>query len=221
MHCLSRTPSTKKSQLGSNYSALTLKFGGPESARISSLNRNHFMLPQHNASEIIQIKDVRKSNEPRNFACRVDDGPPFLMDHSYQSVVQFAPSYDPANFSCSQQTTVTTVSRDPSIKKSKKVRLNLNIKANVAQPNGIRRNSFTEKLKDLIFKSDVNLPIPIPAEQNLKIAKKLSNESIKSENTISNSSLKEVDEDEFTSSEMAQMMSEVNNEIRNVPAKTS
>lgn len=177
------------------------------------------MLPQHNASEIMQVKDVRKNNEPRSFACRVDDGPPFLMDHSYQSVVQFAPSYDPANFSCSQQTTVTTISRDPSIKKSKKVRLNSNIKANVVQPNGIRRNSITEKLKDLIFKSDVNLPIL--AEQNPKIAKKPSKESIKSENTISNSSLKEVDEDEFASSEMAQVMSEVNTEIRNVPAKTS
>lgn len=204
-----------KSQINSNYSALTLKFGALEPGRhMATLNRSQFN-SQHNenSSEIIQIKDSR-NNEVGNFACRSGDVPAFMMDqsyHPYESVVRFSSaSYEPANFSCSQQTTTTTLSRDNSLKciKAKKVR-------------GVTSgSSFAEKLrkcteKVMIFKTD-ETSLPKTVKEEPQMTKKTSNGSVRSSNSISNSSLKEIDEDEFTSTELAQMMHEINMEIRHL-----
>lgn len=225
MHCLSRTPSTKKSQLGSNYSALTLKFGALESARMTTLNRNHFMIPSQNTSELIEIQDARHIDEVRTFACRAEDVSPFMMDNSYKSTVKINPTGEPVNFSCSQQTTMTTLSRDNSLKhiNPKMGRSSSSEKVLTKQPPDNRKNSFAETLKRctqkvLIFKTDMNTSMTTSlSDGKVKIKKKVSNDSIKSSNTISNSSLKEIDEEEFTSSELAQMMCEINNGIRHAP----
>lgn len=123
------------------------------------------------------------------------------------------------NFSCSQQTTTTTLSRENSLKciNPKKGRLGSSEKAPIKQPAENRMNSFAETLKRctqkvLIFKTDVNTSMTTSlADGKAKMKKKVSNESIRSGNTISNSSLKEIDEEEFTSSELSQMMCEISN----------
>jgi hypothetical protein len=197
---------------------------------MATLNRSQFMIPSsQNSSEIIQIKDDQNIDDVGTFASRDDDMPPFMMDRTcnpYQSVVKFAPSYEPNSFSCSQQTTTTQLSRDNSLKSEnpKKSRSKSSFKSSVAQHDS-RRTSFAEKLKKctqkvLIFKTDVNSSSP-SIEEKSKIKKRVSNESLRSGNTISNSSLKEIDEEEFTSSELVQMMFDVNNEIRHLSAHTS
>lgn len=204
MHCLSRTPSIKKSQLDGNYSALSLKFGALETGRISTPNRNQFFVPSLQNSEIIQIKDARIIDDVR-FGCRGDDGvSPFLMD-PHQSVVKLRPTDEPINFSCSQQTTCTLLSRDSSFKCviSKMGRDSSGEKATQQVK---RKSSFAETLrkcteKVLTFKTD-----PVIANEKELIKKKTSNASLKS-NGISNSSLKEVDEKDI-SAEFAQMTNE-------------
>lgn len=200
---------------------------------MTTLNRNAYMLPTQSTSEIIQIKDARHIDEVRNFACRAEHVSPFMMDHSYKSVVKVA-SYEPINFSCSQ-TTMTTLSRENSVKQCVNPRGKLFSNEDLVstQMSDNRRNSFAEKLKRctqkvLTFTSDVSSPSSTTAvaaattltavlEDKVKIKKRASSDSIKSGNTISNSSLKEIDEEEFTSSELAQMMHEINNEIRYSP----
>lgn len=230
MHCLSRTPSTRKSQLNSNYSGLTLKFGAlPEGHRMTSLKRSSFMNPPpQDSSEIIQIKDARNIDEVGNFASRANGLSPFMIDRTcrpYESVIKFETSSDP--ISCSQQTTLTTLSRDNSLKCAnlKKGRIISKEKTTVAQNSG-RTTSFAEKLKKctqkvLIFKTEVNNISPQVTEGEFKVKKNISSGSIGSGNSISNSSLKEIDEEEFTSSELAQMMFEANEEIRHLSAHTS
>ncbi|KAG5670313.1 hypothetical protein PVAND_000589 [Polypedilum vanderplanki] len=114
VHCLSRTPSTKKNQLGNNYSALSLKFSPLDAARMTSVNRDHYIASGNNSSsDIIEIKEgIGSIDEVRNF--RTTNGVPYLMEnhHPYHSVVRF----EPMNFSFSQQTTTTTISRDNSLK---------------------------------------------------------------------------------------------------------
>lgn len=193
---------------------------------MTTLNRGHFMIaPSENSSEIIQIKDSL-DNEVGNFASRNGNLPPFMMDRPYESIVKFTSPYEHINFSCSQQTTTTTLSRDNSLKfvKSNKDRMNSGEKLTSMQSDN-RRTSFAEKLKKctqkvLIFKADANSSSKI-TEEMPKIKKKESNESLRSGNTISNSSLKEIDEEEFTSSELAQMMTEINHEIRHLSSHTS
>lgn len=230
VHCLSRTPSTKKPQLNNNYSALTLKFGALEPGQhMTTLNRGHYMIPTaQNSREINRFKDARHFDDVGNFGSRIDDLPPFMMNrshHPYQSGIKIATSYDPTNFSCSQHTNSTTLSRENSLKcgalKKGRVKPSKNKKATVDRSNDNRKSSFTEKLrKVLIFKTDGNSSLA-DTEQKIKIKKKPSNGSLGSGNTISNSSLKEIDEEEFTSSELAQKMFEINNEIRNANFITS
>lgn len=135
-----------------------------------------------------------------NFGCRAEVMPPFLMN---QSIVKLKPSYEPANHSVSQQTTVTTFSRENSTKCLE----NGLIYASEYDPgrNDVAKNYLAEKLmkctqKVLIFKSEVNSSAAINKE--LKLMKKVSNGSIRSGSTISNSSLKGIDEEEFTSNDM-------------------
>lgn len=204
MHCLSRSASTKKSQLDGNYSALSLKFGALETGRLSTPNRNQFFMPSLQNSEIIQIKDARIIDDVR-FGCRGnDDVSPFMMD-PHQLVVKLEPTDEPINFSCSQQTTCTLLSRDSSIKCviSKKGRDSSGEKTTQQVK---RKNSFADTLrkcteKVLTFKTD-----PFIANDKELIKKKVSNGSFKS-NGISNSSLKEVDEKDI-SAELAQMTNE-------------
>jgi hypothetical protein len=206
VHCLSRTPSTKKSQLASNYSALTLKFSAPDPTRASS--RNRFVIPSQPTSEGSEVNNVVKLEEGRHFSI---EGSPFMIDHPYHAVVKLTPPFEPVNFSYSQQTTTTTatLSRDNSMKctKAKKVRLNLNETLNATRTHGKQRKSFAEKLKKVLtFKTDGNVQafgegVSIKG----KLRKKISNGSLKS--VMSNSSLKEIDEE--ASSEVAQMMSEI------------
>jgi hypothetical protein len=205
----------KKSQINSNYSALTLKFGALEPGRhMTMLNRSQFMIqPHENSSEINQIKDSR-NNEAGNFAYRGGDMPAFMMDQSYHphdSVVRFSSAYEPVNFSCSQNTTTTMLSRDNSLKCIKGKKSHGSSKENVQ----LSRTSFAEKLrkctqKVMTFKVDETSPSK-EIEKVQKIEKKTTNEF---SDSISNSSLKEIDEDEFTSTELAQMMHEINKEIR-------
>jgi hypothetical protein len=213
VHCLSRTPSTKKSQLASNYSALTLKFGALEATRASA--RNHFVIPSQNPSENFQVKDIVSMEEARNFPI---DMSPFMMDRSYQSVVKVTPTFEPVNFSHSQQTTTTTttLSRENSMKffNLKKV-----YSKPSTNPNG--GNSFAEKLKKctqiLTFKSDASSS-KIDSKK-IKLRRKISNDSHKSGRTVSNSSLKDIDEE--ASSELAQMMSNLNKGFQQMPVKSS
>lgn len=220
MHCLSRTPSSQKSQLGNNYSAISMKLCALEPGRVSTLNRSHFhIIPSsQNISELNQIKGARHIDESRNFGCRADERlPPYVMDHPFDSVVQCAPSYDPLNFSCSQ-TTTTTLSRDNSMKSlnPKKGRAGSSKKAPNVQQHDNRINSFAQKLKKvLIFK---NLAVEDGKEA---VKKKVSAGSVVSGNTISNSSLKEIDEEEFNSSELAQMMHDIDHGMRSLPTQAS
>lgn len=203
---------------------------------MTTFNGNHYMLPQQTTSEIIQIKDDRHIDEVRNFACRAENVSPFMMDQSYQSVVKLASSYEPINFSCSQ-TTTTTLSRENSAKKkciNHKGRICLNGNLLATHMNDNRRNSFAEKLKRctqkvLTFTSDASTPSSTTTveastmkmavvDDIAKIKKRVSSDSIKSGNTISDSSLKEIDEEEFTSSEFAQMMYELKKEIKHSPS---
>lgn len=96
---MSRTPSTKTTQLGSNYSALTLKFGPLDTARISTLNHNRFTIPSANnsSSDAIDVKEVGSYDEITNFHA---DAVPFLsIEHPYHAVVRF----EPMNLSYSQE----------------------------------------------------------------------------------------------------------------------
>lgn len=228
VHCLSRDrTASKKSQLGSNYSALTLRFGGIDNVR-QSINRN-FIIPSNQSSEILEIKDgVRNIDEVRNFAYRVDVSAPYMMGHAidpYTPVANYKPTYEPPNNSCSQHTTSTTVSRDNSLKTTSGVNVTAFVKitqANIPQVEN-KVNTIAEKLrkctqKVLTFKTDGNSS---NIAKRPKMIKKISNDSIKSGNTISNSSLQEIDEEEFTSSELAQVMSEVNKEIKHLATQTS
>ena len=76
---------------------------------------------------IIEIKEVSSIDEIRNFRT---DGIPYLMEHPYHAVVRF----EPINFSYSQQTTSTTISRTGSLKSQH-------------NQNESRLNSFARKLK--------------------------------------------------------------------------
>jgi hypothetical protein len=224
VHCLSRTPSTKKTQVSGNYSALSLRFGAfPPPSNPTAMNHQHpFMMSSlmpssQNNSEIIQIKDERNNDEVRNFACSAgDEASPYqLIDHPYQSVVRFGPSqYEPSNISCSQQTTTTTVSCDSivkCIKPKKGKKCSTKVSAAPKRHLNKEKKSFAQTLKKctLIFKSDSN-----SSDAKVKIGKKNSCES------ISNSSLKEIDEEEFTSAELAQIMCDVNKEIRHINSKS-
>lgn len=179
-------------------------------------------MPSHNASEIIQIKAVPNIDEVRIMACRADDMSSFMtMDHSCPSVVKLTPSYETVNFSCSQQTTTTTLSRDNSVKSInlKKGRPITSEKVSITQEHGTRKNTLAQRLrkctqKVLTFKSEAS-PCTV-TDGKAEIKKKPSNDSIRSGNTISNSSLKEIDEEEFTSTELAQMMHEINSKILHV-----
>lgn len=214
MHCLNRTPSTRKSQLGSNYT--------PVLAPVTTINRYHY-IAANNPSEIIQIKAVQNIDEVRHFACRADDMSSFVMvDHnSCPSVVKLTPSYDTVNFSCSQQTNTTTLSRDNSCKcvNLKNVRLAKDEKVSIKQEHV--STTLAERLRNctkrvLTFKTEASSCLASVAKT--EIMKKPSNDSMRSGNTISNSSLKEIDEEEFTSTELAQMMHEKNSEILHVSA---
>lgn len=215
VHCLSRTPSTKKTQLANNYSALTLKFGHPAATRMTSLQRSQFSLPSQAPSEITQTKDLLHVDEVRSFACRADGVPSFLIENPYHQSL-LAPAYEPMNFSCSQQTTLTSVSRENSFK----ARTPPALTQTGGVPSDSRKDSFAEKLrkctqKVLNFQIDANSPtITCPAAH----AGNTSNGSMTSGHTASNSSLKEAQEEDLASSELSQMMFEVNNEI---PAKRS
>lgn len=142
VHCFNRTPSTKKTPLGSNYSALTLKFGQLDPARMTTLNRDHFIIPSsanNSSSEILEIKEVGSIDEVRNFRTDGGSGVPYMMDHPYHAVVRF----EPMNYSYSQHTTTTTVSRDNSLKMRRE---------NGGVENGTF-NSIAKKLrKALVFK---------------------------------------------------------------------
>jgi len=157
--------------------------------------------------------------------------PPFMMDHPispYQSIVTFAPSYEPINFnSYSQHTTTTTISRDNSLKQHDVpccLKMQFDGNMNHRDTNN-KMNTISEKLRKCrqIFKTDSNsIATTANDEKKPKMVKKFSNGSI--HNTISNSSLQEIDEEEFSSSrssEMAQVMSEINNEIRHLTVQTS
>lgn len=215
MHCLNRTPSTKKTQLDGNYSALSQKFGAIEAGRCLPLNRNHFVPSLHN-SEIIQIRDVRIVDDARNFACRGDVVPPFLTD-PYQSVVKLDPACDPINFSCSQQTTCSTLSRENSAKRGFPKNIESSEKKTTQQVK--RKNSFAETLKKctdkvLIFKTD-----PPTVNGKAAISKEVSCSSLKSKNSISNSSLKETDAENSVNAELTHMMFNEARDIRKHPSK--
>lgn len=216
MHCLNRTPSTKKTQLDGNYSALSQKFGALEAGRCSTPNRNHFVPSSLHNSEIIQIRDVRIVDDARNFACRGDVVPPFLAE-TYQSVVKLDPACDPINFSCSQQTTSSTLSRENSAKRA----FPKNIEGSEKKTNQQvkRKNSFAETLKKctdkvLIFKTD-----PPTVNGKAAISKDVSCSSLKSKNSISNSSLKETDAENSVNAELAQMMFNEGRDIRKHQSK--
>ncbi|CAG9806695.1 unnamed protein product [Chironomus riparius] len=185
VHCLSRTPSTRKSQLGSNYSALTLKFGPLDPTRVANVNRDHFIIQSGNnsGSEIIEIKEVSSIDEIRNFRT---DGIPYLMEQPYHAVVRF----EPINFSYSQQTTSTTISRTGSLKSQH-------------NQNESRFNSFARKLKKctqkaFIIKSygdDEKVP------NGYRIPQISAIQSLEPSVIEKNSSLREVDE-EFMNAEL-------------------
>lgn len=146
------------------------------------------------------------------------------MDSPYHSIVKMGPSYEPTSYSCSQHTTVTNLSRENSLmsKSNKTDQIISSVQISGKQQER-RKTFFAEALKKctqkvLIFKTDVtpSSPLPMAIEGIAKVRKKNSSGSIKSGNTISNSSLKEIDEEEFTSSELAQMMHEINNEIKHL-----
>ena len=221
VHCLSRTPSSKQTQLGSNYSALTLKFGAMEPTRMTTLNRNPFAI-QQSTSEIIQVNGVRNIEDERNFDCRAGDVSPFLMENPYQSVVRLTPPYgDAVNFSCSQQTTLTTLSRENSVRFMKN-RVISTLEP-LTQPNDSRMNSFTDRLKKctqkvLIFKSDVNT---LSSNETLQLSNDVSKG--KAQKSLSNSSLKEMDEEEHGSAERVQIMFDGRNQqiIQKLPTQMS
>jgi hypothetical protein len=168
VHCLSRTPTTNKSQLGSNYSALTGKF---EATR--TLNRDHFIIPSDkSSSEIIEIKETGSIDEMRNCV-------PFLMDNTYHAIVRF----EPMNFSYSQQTTASTLSCDSSLK-------------NYENQSDSKFNSFARKLrkctqKAFIFQTKANNDEKVGNGSN-RMRQQI---AVVIDKNVNSSSLKEVDEE--------------------------
>lgn len=183
--------------------------------------KNHYIIAPPSTSEINQIIGDQAN---ANFACRADNGKQGLMN---QSMVKLAASYEPANHSVSQNTMMSTLSRDNSVKIPK----NKQVSANDFKPqkNDGTRSSFANKLfkctqRVLIFKSDINTSVnenvTSPTKDvEPKLMKKNSNASIKRE--ISNSSSKEIDEEEFTSNEITRMMFKLDKDINNELASTS
>lgn len=183
---------------------------------MTTLNRNHhhYMIAPPTSSEINQSKVEQSIG---NFGCRADDVPPFLMN---QSVVRLAPSYE-VNHSVSQQTTVTTLSRDNSGKKLKHPSF---VNEFLSQKNEATDDSFTDKLmkctqKVLIFKNEANESSTV--NEKPRVMKKTSSGSIGSGNTISNSSLKEIDEEEYISSDIVHMNHSLANDFLCSPGETS
>ena|SRR5690349_13378826 len=187
-----------------------------ESARMTTLNRNHhYIIAPPSTSETIPVKDDQTIG---TFGCNTDNVPPFLMN---QSMAKLIPLYEPANHSISQQTTVTSLSRDNSLK----YLTNNRISSNENQKNDASKNSFAEKLmkcsqKVLIFQTEVNTSPKI--NDNPKMMKIVSNGSIRSGDTISNSSLelKVIDEEEFINNNVAQMF-ELNKKVFTESDRTS
>lgn len=176
---------------------------------MTSLQRSQFSLPLHAPSEVAQCKDLVHIDEVRRFACRADRVPSFLIENPYHQSL-LASAYEPMNFSCSQQTTITSVSRENSFK----ARTPLALIPIGAEHSDLRKDSFAEKLrrctqKVLNFQIDANSPTTTCPAVNGGI----SNGSAQNGHTASNSSLKEVQEEDVVSSELSQMMFEENNEI--------
>lgn len=177
MHCLSRTPSTRKSQLGSHYSAISLKF---DQNRIAAINRQHSVIRSANnsGSEVIEIRELVNIDEIRNFRTE----PYVMMDQSYHAVVKV----EPLNFSISQQTTSDSISRTSSIKKS--------------QQNGGTLNSIAKKIKRCTQKTFIIKPHGDAGKNSngLKASHTASMATLETSLTEKNSNLTEVDEDMVT-----------------------
>lgn len=131
-----------------------MKFGALENERKSTLNRSHFAATSTQNSEIIQINDPRIIDDVRTFACRGDNVSPFLIE-PYKSVVRLESTYDPINFSISQHTTCTTLSRDEGVTCAiPKKALTCSIE------HVKRKNSFAEtwkKCTEKVFKTEPSL----------------------------------------------------------------
>lgn len=226
VHCFNTTSSNKpkmKSQIITNYSALTLRFGG--SNNVATINRNHIMTP-HIKNESLEIRDI--SDGGKNYAIKIDPLP--LSPYNSTPITKFPQQssryQDPTTSSYSPVTSSTFMSKDNSLNMKNNKLYYTDKKASLPQSEN-KLNTIAEKLrkctkKVLIFKTEspaVNEMINDHVVTNDNtITKKLSNDtSIISANTISNSSLQEIDEEEFTSSELAQMMDVVNREITHMP----
>lgn len=170
-----------------------------------SLPPSQFSLPSQAPSEITQSKDFVHIDEVRTFACRADDVPSFLIENPYHHSGLLAPVYEPMNFSCSQQTTITSLSRENSFKtRTPPAWMTIG-----GVPNVTRKGSFAEKLRKCTQKV---LNFQADAVPN---ASPLANESTTSGPSASSSSFKETRDDD---SELSQMMFEVNKET---PARRS
>lgn len=180
MHCLSRTPSSQKSQLGNNYSALSLKFGPIDPSRVTTVNRQHYIIPSgsdlNSGSEIIEIKEIASIDEIRTFRTDV----PYVMDNPYHPVVRF----EPVNYSISQHTASTSISRTSSLKSQHAA-------------NESRLNSIAKKLKKCTQKAFIIKPYAADVEKipNGIVAAVKTEPSEMSAVLEKNSSLREADED--------------------------
>lgn len=181
----------------------------------------------HIKSEGLEIRDI--SDSGKNFAIKLDTPP--LSPYSNSAPITNFPHQssryqDPTTSSYSPVTSSTFMSKDNSLNMKHNKLYYTNKKTSLPQSEN-KLNTIAEKLrkctkKVLIFKTEspvVNEMINDRVVTNDNtITKKLSNDtSIISANTISNSSLQEIDEEEFTSSELAQMMDVVNREITHMP----
>ena len=228
VHCFNTTSSNKpkmKSQIITNYSALSLRFGG--SNNLATVNQNHLMTP-HIKNESLEIRDIIKSENGKNFAIKIDAQQ--LSSYNSTPITNF-PQHssryqDPTTSSYSPVSSSTFMSKDSSLNMKNNKPYYTNKKTSLPQSEN-KLNTIAEKLrkctkKVLIFKTEspaMNEMINDRVVTNDNtITKKLSNDtSIISANTISNSSLQEIDEEEFTSTELAQMMDVVNREITHMP----
>ncbi|CAO1420678.1 unnamed protein product [Diamesa serratosioi] len=228
VHCFNTTSSNKpkmKSQIITNYSALTLRFGGNNN--LATINRSHILAP-HIKNESLEIRDIIESENGKNFANKLDTQQlsPYNATPITSYPQQTSRYQDPTTSSYSPVTSSTFMSKDNNLNMKNNKLYFTNKKTPLPQSEN-KLNTIAEKLrkctkKVLIFKTEsptVNEMINEHVVTNDNtITKKLSNDtSIISANTISNSSLQEIDEEEFTSSELAQMMDVVNREITHMP----
>jgi hypothetical protein len=228
VHCVYNT---KKGMTPTNYSALSLRYGHGGSGRHSLRSGPHQLSNDYDG---IEIKNLANGDDVRDRTAINCNQPisPFLADAGKTGARQNFHGYvvvDSAASSSSHQTSTTSLSRNNS-SSSTRFSSNSSFKKSVKSHKKVpvvytppvltptkKSTTFTERVinctrKVLFMKPRDTTHMKLQVENQIKdMDEKLSRSAQKSNstNTISNSSLREVDEDNLNSSELAEYLAEM------------